>query len=47
VKVPMKSSTAPSPQENFAINIAGSGNAGELRMSWDAFVWSVPIAMKQ
>jgi hypothetical protein len=47
VRVPMKSSTAPSPQENFAINIAGSGNSGELRMSWDAFVWSVPIAMKQ
>ena len=47
VHVPMKSSTAPSPQENFAINIAGSGNTGELRMSWDAFVWSVPIAMKQ
>ncbi|HMI58850.1 MAG TPA: DUF2911 domain-containing protein [Gemmatimonadaceae bacterium] len=47
VRVPMKSSTAPSPQENFAINVAGSGNAGELRMSWDAFMWSVPIAMKQ
>jgi hypothetical protein len=47
VHVPMKASTAPSPQENFAINVAGSGNSGELRMSWDAFVWSVPIAMKQ
>jgi hypothetical protein len=47
MRVPMKSSTAPSPQENFAINIAGSGETGELRMSWDAFVWSVPIAVKQ
>jgi hypothetical protein len=47
VRVPMKASTAPSPQENFAINIAGSGNTGELRMSWDAFVWSVPIAVRQ
>ena len=46
VRVPMKSSTAPSPQENFAINITGTGNTGELRMSWDAFIWSVPIAMK-
>lgn len=47
VRVPMKASTAPSPQENFAINIAGAGNTGELRMSWDAFVWSVPIAVRQ
>jgi hypothetical protein len=47
VRMPMKSSTAPSPQENFAINISGTGNAGELRMSWDAFVWSVPITVKQ
>jgi hypothetical protein len=47
VRMPMKSSTAPSPQENFAINISGSGNAGELRMSWDAFVWSVPITVEQ
>ncbi|MDQ2766934.1 MAG: DUF2911 domain-containing protein [Gemmatimonadota bacterium] len=47
VRVPMKASTAPSPQENFAINIAGSGNSGELRMSWDAFMWSVPITMRQ
>jgi hypothetical protein len=47
VRVPMKASTAPSPQENFAINIAGGGNSGTLRMSWDAFVWSVPIAVKQ
>ena len=47
VRVPMKSSTAPSPQENFAINLAGTGDAGELRMSWDAFMWSVPISVKQ
>ena len=46
VRMPMKSSTAPSPQENFAINITSSGNTGELRMSWDAFVWSVPITVK-
>ncbi|MBK5186857.1 MAG: DUF2911 domain-containing protein [Gemmatimonadaceae bacterium] len=43
VRVPMKASTAPSPQENFAIDIIGAGKTGELRISWDAFVWSVPI----
>jgi len=47
VRVPMQSSTAPAPQENFAINITGAGNSGALRISWDAFVWSVPITAKQ
>lgn len=46
VRVPMKASTAPAPQENFAINVAGSGNGGELRISWDAFVWSVPMVAR-
>jgi len=47
VRVPMQSSTAPAPKENFAINITGAGNTGALRISWDAFVWSVPITAKQ
>lgn len=47
VRVPMQSSTAPAPQEDFAINITGAGNTGALRISWDAFVWSVPITAKQ
>jgi hypothetical protein len=47
VRVPMQSSTASAPQENFAINITGAGNTGALRISWDAFVWSVPITAKQ
>jgi DUF2911 family protein len=47
VRVPMKSSTAPSPQENFAIDVSGAGATGELRMSWDTFVWRVPIAAKR
>lgn len=47
VHVPMQASTAPAPQENFAINITGSGNTGALRISWDAFVRSVPITVKQ
>ncbi len=46
IRVPMKSSIAPAPQENFAIDIAGSGNEGELRMSWDTFVWTVSLAVK-
>jgi DUF2911 family protein len=46
VRVPMKASTAPAPQENFTIDIPSSGSAGELRISWDVFVWSVPIALK-
>jgi Protein of unknown function (DUF2911) len=47
VRVPMKASTAPSPQENFAMDISGSGDSGELRISWDSFVWSVPIVLKR
>jgi hypothetical protein len=45
-RVPMRSSAAPSPQENFAIDVSGSGNSGELRISWDRFVWSVPMSAK-
>jgi hypothetical protein len=47
VRVPMQASTAPAPQENFAINITNAGNSGVLRISWDAFVWSVPVTAKQ
>jgi hypothetical protein len=46
VRVPMKASVAPSPQENFAIDVPGSGGSGELRISWDVFVWSVPLTVK-
>jgi hypothetical protein len=46
VRVPMRASTAPSPQENFAIDISGAGNNGELRISWDAFVWSTPLTVQ-
>jgi hypothetical protein len=45
-RVPMKASTAPAPQENFTIDIPSSGSGGEIRMSWDVFVWSVPIALE-
>jgi hypothetical protein len=30
------------PQESFAIAIANN----ELSISWDTFVWTVPIALK-
>ncbi len=46
VRVPMKASTAPAPQENFAIDVPASGTSGELRISWDVFVWSVPLTLK-
>ena len=46
VRVPMRASVAPSPQENFAIDVPGSGSSGALRMSWDVFVWSVPLTVK-
>ena len=46
VRVLMKSSSAPLPQENFAIDISGSGGSGELRISWDTFVWTVPLTAK-
>jgi hypothetical protein len=42
VHIPMKVGTVGTPQENFAIAIAN----GELSISWDTFVWTVPIALK-
>ncbi len=45
--IPMQASTAPLPQENFAISITNAGTVGALRISWDAFVWSVPISVKE
>ena len=37
----MKVGTVEKPQENFVIAIANN----ELSISWDTFVWTVPIAM--
>ena len=47
VRVPMKSSTAGSPQENFIIEVTSAGSGGELRMSWDTFVWTAPLTATQ
>lgn len=46
VKVPMQVATASPPREEFNIDVTGSGNAGQLSMSWDTFVWTVPITVK-
>ena len=42
VRIPMKVGTLTQPQESFAIAIANN----ELSISWDSFVWTVPIALK-
>ena len=42
VHIPMKVAKAASPQDNFIFLVSGS----ELSLSWDTFVWSVPIAVK-
>ncbi len=44
--IPMVVSTAPTPQDNFAIVVHGEGGAGELRIQWDTFVWSVPLTVR-
>lgn len=45
-KIPLQVATAPSPREDFAIDLTGSGNTGALRISWDTFVWTAPITAK-
>ena len=42
VHIPMKVASVAAPQENFMFLVSGN----ELSMSWDTFVWSVPIAVK-
>jgi Protein of unknown function (DUF2911) len=44
--VPMQVATASTPREDFGIDVTGTGNADDLRMSWDTFVWTVPITAK-
>ena len=46
VRVPMRTATTPQRRENFAISIEGPERSRELRIAWDTFVWSVPIAVK-
>lgn len=49
VRLPMQVTavtTAAAPREELAINIVGSGSASQLRISWDTFVWAVPVALK-
>jgi hypothetical protein len=44
--VPMHVATAATPREDFGIDMTGTDTAAELRMSWDTFVWTVPITVK-
>ncbi|MDQ2889909.1 MAG: DUF2911 domain-containing protein [Gemmatimonadota bacterium] len=46
LKVPMHVSTVSSPRDEFTISVNPKGDAGELQMAWDAFVWSVAIGGK-
>lgn len=41
-RIPMQVTTAATPQDRLAFDVRGGGTP-ELRMSWDTFVWSVPI----
>lgn len=43
-RVPMQTTTRETPLENFTIAVQPGGQA-ELRIEWDAFRWSVPIAV--
>lgn len=47
VRIPMTVATSESPRENFAIDVAGSGNKGKLRIMWDRFEWSVPLELRR
>jgi hypothetical protein len=40
--IPMKVAASASPQENFTIAVGD----GALTISWDTFVWTVPMALK-
>jgi hypothetical protein len=46
VRVPMTVSTVATPREDFAISLDGSGRTAVLKIEWDTFVWSVPVAAK-
>lgn len=43
-RIPMRASTVSSPQDDFTISVA-EGKTGALKMSWDNFLWSVPVSM--
>jgi hypothetical protein len=43
-RIPMLVTRVASPAEDFAISIAG-GPTSSLHISWDTFVWTVPIAL--
>jgi hypothetical protein len=46
VRIPLHVTTTNEPQEEFRISVENSGTITELRLSWDRFVWSVPLALR-
>lgn len=47
VRVPMQTTSAAAPREDFTISIdGGSGGTGALHIAWDRFVWTVPIVVR-
>jgi hypothetical protein len=44
--VPMHVATASTAREDFGIDVTGTDKAGDLRISWDTFVWTAPITVK-
>lgn len=46
-RLPMRVAPAPEPRESFAITVSPTtAGAGELRILWDSFVWSVPVVAR-
>ena len=44
-RLPMTTTHFPQIAESFRIDVTSSGSAGELRLRWDDFLWTIPIAV--
>jgi hypothetical protein len=44
VRLPMQTSAVPQPREEFVIDVVGPPTARALRVAWDTFEWTVPVA---
>ena len=42
-RIPMLVTAESTPRENFTIVVSGQGDAAELRIQWDTFVWRVAV----
>jgi len=45
-RIPLRVSSVSAPRENFSIDVVSQGPSGELRIQWDTFVWTVPLAVR-